>query len=169
MNYLAVQYGLFQNIPPVAQGQQKEGRILPQQIQKDPVSFPRGKAVQKFPADPFQIPLVAEVHFPFKAVGGEEVHEFALALRVQEGDHATAAPGGQGQAGFLPDLSEQAFVRAFLWQEFAADADPFVVVDIVFLLDPVEHQHLISPGHIAQCGIFHLIDASSAGRPDAAE
>ena len=57
----------------------------------------------------------------------------------------------------IPDtvkaIPEQTFLRRFGAFEFAADANPFVVVDVIFLLDPVEHQHFVSTGDIAKCSV----------------
>jgi hypothetical protein len=67
----------------------------------------------------------------------------------QEGHDTPAPPGGQGQTRLLFGLPQEALVGGLLRLEFAADADPFVLVDIVLLFDPVEHQHLIPPGNVA--------------------
>ena len=78
-----------------------------------------------------------------------------LAAQVHQATAKSAAPAGQGQAGFLLRLPQQALVGGLGSLEFAADADPFVLVDVVFLFDPVEHQHFAAPGDIAQSGIAH--------------
>ena len=58
-NFFAVEDGLHQGIPVVAQLQQEEGCVLPQQIQENLISLPFRKLIQKFPADPLQFTLVA--------------------------------------------------------------------------------------------------------------
>ena len=44
-DFLAVQHGFQQFVAAVAQGQQEEGRILPQQVQEDLIAFPFGKVI----------------------------------------------------------------------------------------------------------------------------
>ena len=74
-----------------------------------------------------------------------------------EGNHTPAPPVGQLQAGFLIGLPQQALIGGLVSFKLAADADPLVLIHIVFLLDPVEHQDLISTGDVAKGRIDHCI------------
>lgn len=47
---------------------------------------------------------------------------------------------GQGQARLLFGFPEDTILRAFFVFKFAADADPFIMVQVIFLFDPVQHQ-----------------------------
>ncbi len=65
--------------------------------------------------------------------GGEEVHVFRDPPVGDEGHQAPVAVVGEGEAGLLPHLPEQAVLGALLVLELSANADPFVVVEVVFL------------------------------------
>ena len=58
-DFLTIQDGFHQFVAAVAQSQQEEGGILPQKIQEDLVTLPFGQVIDKFPADPLQVALVA--------------------------------------------------------------------------------------------------------------
>ena len=66
-----------------------------------------------------------------------------------KGHHRPEAVVGKGQARLLPDFTEETFLGAFPLLKFAAYPDPLVVVDVVFLLYPVEHQ-------VLPLGIFNV-------------
>ncbi len=67
-------------------------------------------------------------------------------------DKPPVAPVGDGEARLLPDLPAHAVLGALARFELAADAQPLVLVDIVFLLGAVEHQILLALFQIAECG-----------------
>ena len=73
-----------------------------------------------------------------------------------KGDDPPVSVVGEGKPGLLPGLPEQTVLRALPVLEFAADPDPLVLVQVVLLFHPVEHQVLLSPADIAQRGIDHV-------------
>ena len=50
---------------------------------------------------------------------------------------------------------EQALLRALPLLALAANADPLVMIQVMLLFDPVEHQNLVPPGDVAQRCILH--------------
>ena len=58
----------------------------------------------------------------------EKIHDAAVNRRVHR------------QAGLLAHLAQGAGQRVLTRFKLAADADPLVVVDVVFLFDAVQHQ-----------------------------
>ena len=99
--------------------------------------------------------LVTRQKIPFKAIGSKQVHKFPLTAIAEKGHHTPAPPLGQLQSRFLTDFSQQTFLRAFLPLKFATDADPFILVDVIFLFHPMEHQHIVTSSDIAQRRVDH--------------
>ena len=83
------------------------------------------------------------------------MHILRFPLIGNKGDDAPVAVLREKEASFLPCLPQQALLRALILLKLAANADPLVVVEIVFLFDPVQKQHIVPSQHIAQGGIFH--------------
>ena len=105
---------------------------------------------------PFQYALVALLYRTGPAGSGEQVHVLALPSVGHEGDHTTVAVVRQGQARLLQRLAADALLGAFALLALAAHADPLVAVQIVLLLDAVEHQVFpLRVLNIAKCGVFH--------------
>ena len=77
-------------------------------------------------------------------------------LRRAEVGETPAFVVGQRQTGLLFGLPQDTFVRTFLSLEFSSDANPLIFIDVIFLLYPVQHQNIISPGDIAKGGVIHL-------------
>ena len=115
-----------------------------------------GQLQQVALGDPLQISLVALLQGSGKAVGGEQVHILRGPPVGDKGDDPPVSVVGEGKPGLLPGLPEQTVLRALPVLELAPDPDPLVLVQIVLLLDPVEHQVLLSPADIAQRGIDHV-------------
>ena len=72
-----------------------------------------------------------------------------------EGDQAPVGVVREGEARLLPDLADEALFGAFLVLKLAADADPLVLVDVVFFLDAVEHEVLPLALDVAERGVPH--------------
>src|SRR5699024_2624913 len=152
----AVQHRLHQGVPLIAQLQGEEGLVLPgDQVQEDGVPLPVGDLQQAVPGNPLQHPLVALLQLPGEAVSGEQVHILGGQAVGDKGDDPPVAVVRQGEAGLLAGLPEEAVLRALLVLELPADADPLVLIQVVFLLDPVEHQVFVTPADITERCIDH--------------
>ena len=101
-NPLPVEHRFHQLIVVIAQLQQEEGCLPPQQVQEYLIPLPFGETVQEGAVHPLQVPLVALLELSLEAVGCEQVHELPFpGVLGQEGHHAPAVPGGEPQARFL--------------------------------------------------------------------
>ena len=136
--------------------QGEEGDVLLQQAEENFVPLPHGKAPQLRFFNPGQLSLIAGVGRAGPASGGEEVHILGGCLIGHKGHQAPVAVVRQRQARLLPGLPEDAVLGALPIFEFAAHADPFVMVQIALLFHPVEHQVSVAPLQIAEGGIDHL-------------
>ena len=77
------------------------------------------------------------------------------------------AVAGQSQTGLLPHLPEQALVGALLILKLSTHSNPLVLVYIVLLFHPVEHQ-VLSPVilQVAQRAVEHFTPSfPSSGFP----
>ena len=83
------------------------------------------------------------------------MHVLRLALGIYKGDYSAAAPRGKRKPRFLPCLAQQALVRAFVGLEFSADADPFIVIYVVFLLHAVQHEIFAAAAYVTKSCIEH--------------
>ena len=144
-----------QGLPLVAQLQGEEGRLRGQELQKQVVPRPERQLLHPVQVHPFQVSLVAPSYGAGEAVGGEEVHILGGPLVGDESHQSPEAPGGQRQACLLPHLPQEALLRALPLLALAANADPLVMIQVMLLFDPVEHQNLVSPGDVAQRRILH--------------
>ena len=111
--------------------------------EKDLVPLPDGQVADLVLVHPLQISFVAGDGLTGPAGGGEEVHVLGFGAGVHKGDDAPVPVVRQGKAGLLPGFPEDALLRALPVLKLAAYTNPLVVVHIVFLLDPVEHQVLV--------------------------
>lgn len=144
---------------------QEKRRVLRQQAEENFVARPQRQRRHGRLVHPLEIPLVAFAQRAGEARRREEVHVFPLPLVGQKRHHAAAAPVGQRQAGLLLRLAQEALVRRLVTLELAADADPFVVVEVVFLLHAVQHEILLPALDIAECGVAHGASSLSIGTP----
>ena len=110
---------------------------------------------QLLPGEPFQHALVALFQGAGITVGSEQVHIFGGPTVGHKGDDAAVAVIGEGQAGLLINLPQNAVLGTFPVLEFSADADPLIFIEIVFFFDPVEHEIVISTADITQGGVEH--------------
>ena len=111
--------------------------------------------------DPGQLSLVAVLRRAGKACGVEQVHVLGRPDVRDERDKAAVAELCQRQAGLFKHLAAHAVLRTFLILKFSADADPFVMIFVVRLLDAVEHQVLPVLLQIAKRGLFQAFDLRS--------
>ena len=137
-----VQYGRFQRVVFVCQLQGEERSVFVDETEENLVAFPHGKLKQAFFLDPFEVTLVA-FDLVARPVGADEdVHVLVVVNVVHEGDDAAVAPFRDGEARLLPHLAQHAVLGALPFLELAAHAEPFVVVEVVFLLGAVQHEIL---------------------------
>ena len=107
--------------------------------------------------DPFQGAFVAFLEVAGEFSRRKEVHEFRLVHAVaNEGDDAAVLGTNQGEARFFQRFALDTVFGRFPFFELAADADPLVLVDVVFFLDAVEQQVLAVLFNVAECGIEHV-------------
>ena len=153
--------------PLVHQLEGEKGRAPVQQLQKDPVPRPHGQTVQLLLGQPFQNALVAFPDLPLKPGGGEQVHILTGPDVRHKGDDAPVLIIGEGQAGLLFDLPQDAVLRAFPVLELAAHADPFITVFVLLLFDPVEHEITAVFFDVAKGGLLAHDDPSFCHCPPA--
>ena len=96
-----------------------------------------------FLGNPFECSFVAVLEFTGEFRRREQVHEFCLVHAVaNEGDNPSVLGTNQGEARFFESLALDAVLGRFPFLEFAANADPLVLVDVVLFLDAVKQQVL---------------------------
>ena len=117
------------------------------------VALPHGRRAQRLFVQPLQNAFIAFAQRTFEAVGAEKMH-ILRPWTHYKGDDAAVAPVCEREAGLLFYLAQDAVLRAFALLEFPADADPFVAVFVVFLLDAVQRQILPAALDIAETGVF---------------
>ena len=152
-----IQRGVGECVALVAELQREKRRVLCQQAEEDSIALPAGQRRHGGFFDPLQRALVAVGQRTGEAVRREQVHVFRLPSVGHERDNAAVAPVCQRQAGLLTHLAQQALLRAFVRLKLAAHADPFVVVEVVFLLDAVQHQVAAVPLNVAERGVEHAL------------
>ena len=70
-------------------------------------------------------------------------------------DDAAVTPFRDGEARLFPHLTQHAVLGALPFFELAAHAEPFVVVEVVFLLGAMQHEVLAAALQITKCRLFH--------------
>ena len=152
----AVEDSLFQYVPPVTQLQREEGDILLNEPQKDLVPLPVGDGAQLCPGQPLQVALRAVgPQGSGKAVDGEQMHVLRGPAVGDKSDQPPIAVFRWGESGLLVHFPEHAVLGALPVLELAADADPLALIQIILLLDPVEHQTLTALTDVAEGGVDH--------------
>ena len=68
------------------------------------------------------------------------MHVFRSPLVGDKGDDPAVAPAVQRKAGLLPCFTQKTVLRALPFFELAPDSDPLVVIQVILLLHPMEHQ-----------------------------
>ena len=99
--------------------------------------------------------LVAFLHLARETRGGEKVHVFSFPSVGNKGDDAPIGVIRESKPRFFPYLPGDAVFGAFAFLKLAADADPFIVIGVVLLFHPVQHQILAVPLQIAKSGMQH--------------
>ena len=92
--------------------------------------------------NPFEVALVAFDLFSRPVGADEDVHVLVFIDVVYDGDDDAVAPFRHGEACLLPHLAQHTVFGAFAVLELAAYTEPFVVVEVVFLLGAVQHEVL---------------------------
>ena len=137
-----VQNGRFQRVVFVGQFQREELPMLVDEAEKDFVAFPHREFQQTFLFDPFEVAFVA-FNLLARPIGADEdMHMLVVVDVVHEGDDAAVAPFRDGESRLLPYLAQHAVLGALPFLELAAHTEPFVVVEVVFLLGTVQHEIL---------------------------
>ena len=129
--------------------------MLPHEAQENAVPLPLRQGGELCLRDPRQLALVAVPQGSAAGRGVEQVHVFALPAVADEGHDAAVAVLRQLQSRFLAEFAADAVVRAFVFLKFSADADPFVVIRIVFLFVAVQQEPTPVLLQIAKRGILH--------------
>ena len=133
----------------VNQFEREERLFFAQQAQKNLIALPNRQFRQPVRIHPFQSALIAVAKRPFKSVSGKQVHIFAVAAGDKR-HNAPIRPACQRQPRFLSHFAKHTFFRTFARLKLAAHAQPLVMVHIVFLFDPVEHQGASFPFNITK-------------------
>ena len=139
---LPVEDSGLQRVVLVGQLQREERPFLADEAQEDLVAFPSGQFKEVLFVDPFEIAFVAFDLLAGPVGADEDVHMLVGIDVVNEGDDAAVAPLRHGEAGLLPHLAQHTVLWALPFLELAAHAEPFVVVEVVFLLGTVQHEIL---------------------------
>ena len=105
------------------------------------------------PVNPLQIPLIAVLDLPGEVLRVKEVHIFGAVLVRYKGDNPPVPPAVQGESGLLQHLPAETVLGALPGFELAADADPFILVEVALLFHPVEHEVFLAPLEITEGGI----------------
>jgi len=119
------------------------------------VAFPHGEFQQALFLNPFEVALVADDLVAGPAGADKDVHMLVVVDVMHKGDDATIAPFRDGEARFLPHLAQHTVFGALPFLKLAAHAEPFVVVEVVFLLGAMQHEVLRAAFKITQCRLFH--------------
>ena len=80
------------------------------------------------------------------------MHIFDTPLVRNKGNDAPRAVGCQGETCLFLYLTQHTFFRHFPRFKLAADTDPLVMVQVVFLFYPVQHQVTVIFFDITKCG-----------------
>ena len=89
------------------------------------------------------------------AVDGEQMHVLRGPAVGDKSDQPPIAVFRWGESGLLVHFPEHAVLGALPVLELAADADPLALIQIILLLDPVEHQTLTALTDVAEGGVDH--------------
>lgn len=105
---------------------------------------------------PFQYAFIALLDGSSKFGCGKEVHEFGLVHAVaDERDDAAVLGADEREACFFERFAVDAIFGRFPFFELSANADPLVLVDVVFLFDAVEQQVLAVLFDVAKGCVYH--------------
>ena len=130
--------------------EREKGLVLCQEAEEYFVPLPYVEVVDLLLRNPFKDPFVTFDGFSFKTIRSEKMHIFRSAVTGNKGDDSPEPVGGQRIACFFPDFAHKTLVRTLVLLEVAAHSDPFVLIDVVFLYDPVQHQVFPVPLQIAK-------------------
>jgi len=109
---------------------------------EDPVAFPEVQTVDLSLRNPLQGSLIAVRQLTCKAIRRveENVLHFVIILIVHESQNAPESIACECQTCLFLCLPQDAVLRALPPLKLPANADPLVLIDVMFLLDTVDHQ-----------------------------
>ena len=157
LQWFPIQNRRFQSVVFVGKFQREERSLFVDETEENFVAFPHGEFKQALFFDPFEVALVAFnlVARPFGAY--EDMHVLIVVDVVYESDDAAVAPFRDSEARLFPHLAQHAVLGTLSFLELAAHAEPFVVVEIVFLLGAVQHEVLAAAFKITKGCLFHIV------------
>ena len=129
---------------------------------EDPVALPQVQAVDLRFRDPLQRSLIAFRELPRKAVRRveENVLHLLIVIVVYKSQDAPEPVVCERQTGLLLRLPEDTVLWTLPAFKLSADADPFVLIDVMFLFDPVDHQIFFIFFDITKSCKFHCMPHS---------
>ena len=130
--------------------EREKGGFFGQKAEEYLIPFPDVEPGNVLFRDPFKDALVAFYGLSLKSVRREQVHVFRHAVSGHESDDPPEPIGRQRVSGLLADLAHEALLRALVLLEVASHTDPFVLVYVVLLHHPVQHQVFPVPFQIAK-------------------
>ena len=131
----------------------EKGLIPAQKRKEELVALPDGKRRDPGLRHPLQHALIAGDFRAAVTGGGKEMHPFRRIRRAIEIHDPAVVRIQQRIARLLPGFPQHAGQCILSRLELSAHADPFVVVHIIFLLYPVQHEIAVVLLDIAQCGL----------------
>ena len=129
---------------------------------EDPVAFPEVQAVDLSLRNPLQSPLIAVCQLTCKAICRveENVLHLLIVIVVYKSQDTPEPVVCERQTGLLLRLPEDTVLRTLPAFKLSADADPFVLIDVMFLFDPVDHQIFFIFFDITKSCKFHCVPHS---------
>ena len=150
--FLPIQTCLSQNPRPVIyQFQGEERPVFLQKPEEQLIAGPEIQAKYRLLVHPFQRSFVAGKHIPGKTRRGIERHIFQAFLSGHKGHQTPEPVVRQRKPCFFPHFPKQTLLRTLRPLKMPADADPFVLVDVMLLLHPVKHEIFIILFDVTKC------------------
>ena len=140
LQFFSVQYCFGQGIPLIMQLQMEKRSILRQQVEENLIALPDGKSLYGLLGHPFQRALAAIGHGAGKLGAGVQVHPLSWPGVTIKIHYAAVGRGLHRQSGLLGHFPHYAGKGILARFKLSADADPLIVVGVVFLFYTVQHQ-----------------------------
>ncbi len=159
---LFIERGKCQLAAKIIQFHAEQRMIFFEQLEKDQIAFPEIQRRQCTPVEPDQIAFIAfDMDGLIKEAAGVEHHQFRedgilFVLAEVERDHAAQLRILPEDAGFFHAFSLHAAKNCLSVFKLSANADPFFMIDIVFLFDAMKHQNYLVSDQIAKCCDKHI-------------
>ena len=90
-----------------------------------------------------------------EAIGMKKVHIFGAVFVGNKGYNTSVFIACKGEPCLFRYFTEQTCFRRLVWLKFAAYANPFGMITVIFLFGAVDHQDFLSAKNIAKGGLFH--------------